>query len=81
MFKTNNLLFLRIFSKINGNNTDYIDRLIEKLTQSKIKIVFIYLTEINLINYFSKLEKELRYCMNSIQYRNRPYEIHILMII
>jgi len=48
MLKTNNLLFLRIFSKINGNNTDYIDCLIEKLTHSKNEIVFIYLTEINL---------------------------------
>ena len=38
------------------------------------EIVFIYLTEINLIKFFSKLEKEVRFCVNSIQYRNRSYE-------
>jgi len=76
-FKTN-YYFLRIFAKINGNNTDYIDYLIKKLNQSKNEIIFIYMTEISLINFFSKLEKEVIFCINSIQYRNRPYEINIL---
>jgi len=31
-----------------------------------------------LINFFSKLEREVIYCINSIQYRKRPYEINIL---